>query len=209
MATRAQSVTERGGKTANSASGALNAPLFQSVIERLRGAGGRCVVLDLGAARPETIRLLGEFRCRLDIVDLADGLEQLNMPEQTPRGLRERAESLLPPRRREAADVVLCWDLLNYLNRPALSMLMECIAARARRGTLAHALVVYSARKMPLRPSTFYPVDEQHLTSLPPAQAERDAPRYTPEDFTLCMPRYTVERARLLRNGMQEFLFRL
>jgi hypothetical protein len=207
MATRAQSVTERGGKAAGSAPGALNAPLFQSLIERLRGAG-RCVVLDLGAARPETLRLFSEFPCRLDIVDLADGLEQLNA-EQTPRGFRERAESLLPSRRREATDVVLCWDLLNYLNRPALSMLMECIAARGRRGTLAHALVFYSARKMPVRPSTFYPIDEQHLTSLAPAQAERDAPRYTPEDFTLCMPRYTVERARLLRNGMQEFLFRL
>lgn len=207
MATRAQSVTERGGKTAASASGALNAPLFQSLVERLRGAG-RCVVLDLGAARPETIRLMGEFRCRLDIVDLADGLDQLNT-EQTPRGLRERAESLLPSRRRESTDVVLCWDMLNYLNRPALSMLMECVAARGRRGTLAHALVVYSARKMPVRPSTFYPADEQHLASLAPALAERDAPRYTPEDFALCMPRYTVERARLLRNGMQEFLFRL
>jgi hypothetical protein len=206
MATRAQSVTERGGKPAL-APGALNAPLFQSVIERLRGAG-RCVVLDLGAARPETIRLLGEFRCRLEIADLADGLEQLNT-EQTPRGLRERAESLLPARRREPTDVVLCWDLLNYLNRPALSMLMECIAARGRRGTFAHALVVYSARKMPVRPTRFYPVDEQHLASSAPAQAERDAPRYTPEDFALCMPRYTVERARLLRTGMQEFLFRL
>ena len=104
---------------------------------------------------------------------------------------------------------MLCWDLLNYLNRPALSMLMECIAARGRRGTLAHALVVYSARKMPVRPIRFYPVDEQHLASSSAPQPERDAPRYTPEDFTLCMPRYTVERARLLRNGMQEFLFRL
>jgi hypothetical protein len=206
MATRAQSVTERSGKPAP-APGALNAPLFQSVIERLRGAG-RCVVLDLGAARPETIRLLGEFRCRLEIADLADGLEQLNS-EQTPRGLRERAESLLPARRREPTDIVLCWDVLNYLTRPALSMLMECIAARGRRGTLAHALVVYSARKMPVRPTRFYPVDEQHLASSVPSQPERDAPRYTPEDFALCMPRYTVERARLLRNGMQEFLFRL
>ena len=42
-----------------------------------------------------------------------------------------------------------------------------------------------------------------------PSTVVTTAPRYTPEDFALCMPRYTVERARLLRNGMQEFLFRL
>ena len=39
--------------------------------------------------------------------------------------------------------------------------------------------------------------------------AVRMAPRYTPEDLAHCLPRYRVERARLLRNGMQEFLFRL
>mgnify|MGYP006175175661 CR=1 FL=1 len=35
--------------------------------------------------------------------------------------------------------------------------------------------------------------------------AERD----WPEDLARAMPRYTVERARLLRNGMQEYLFQL
>jgi hypothetical protein len=40
-------------------------------------------------------------------------------------------------------------------------------------------------------------------------QPTRNAPRYTPEDLSQCMPRYSVERARLLRNGMQEYLFRL
>ena len=38
---------------------------------------------------------------------------------------------------------------------------------------------------------------------------ERPAPRYSPEDLARCMPRYSVERGRLLRNGMQEFLFKL
>lgn len=207
MAARAPSPFELRGKAPSASAAALNAPLFHSLVERL-GEGGRFVVLDLGAARTETIGLLGRFRCRLDIVELADGVDELNACE-TPKQLRERAEKLLPARRRESTDVVLCWDLLNYLNRPALSTLMECIAARGRRGTLAHALVVYSARRMPAKPACFVPVDEQHLTNIAPPQAERDAPRYTPEDFALCMPRYTVERARLLRNGMQEFLFRL
>lgn len=207
MAARAPNPIELRGKASSTSAAALNAPLFQSLVERLR-EGGRCVVLDLGAARTETIGLFGQFRCRMDIVELADGVDELNACE-TPKQLRERAEALLPERRRESTDVVLCWDLLNYLNRPALSMLMECIAARGRRGTLAHALVVYSARRMPVKPGCFVPIDEQHLTNLAPPQTERDAPRYTPEDFALCMPRYTVERARLLRNGMQEFLFRL
>ena len=62
------------GEKPAAAAEALNAPLFHSLIQRLE-SGGRWIVLDLGAARSETIRTFGRFRCRLDICDLADGLE--------------------------------------------------------------------------------------------------------------------------------------
>ena len=186
---------------------ALNAPLFHALVDRMHD-GARWVVLDLGAARSQTVRLFGQFRCRLDIASLAEGLDALNA-EEDPKQLRALVESSLPPRREEATNLVLCWDLLNYLTRPALTAVMDAIAARGRAGTLAHALVVYSEQKMPARPSRFVPLDEQRLINLSPAPAVRPAPRYTPEDLAHCLPRYTVERARLLRNGMQEFLFRL
>ena len=185
----------------------LSAPLFHSLIQRLQ-SGGRWVVLDLGAAHSATIRALGKYRCRLEIVDLADGLDSLN-GEIDARRIRQRAEALLPPRRGELTDVVLCWDLINYLNQPALNAVMECIALRCKRGALAHGLVYYSAKAMPERPSTFLPVDEQRIVQHLQPGRERPAPRYSPEDLARCMPRYAVERGRLLRNGMQEFLFRL
>lgn len=153
--------------------------------------------------------LLSRFRCRLEIAELADGIDTLNTPELGPQELRERAEALLPKRREEPTDLVLCWDLLNYASRPALAALMERVAARSRRGTLVHALIYYSAPLMPSRPSCFVPVDDQRLLNVDPRPLERKAPRYSPEDLAHCMPRYEVDRARLLRNGMQEFLFRL
>jgi hypothetical protein len=186
---------------------ALNAPLFASLVERLH-SGERCVVLDLGAARTETIAVFGQFRSRLDIADLADGLEDLNA-ETDPDLLREKIESILPVQRAEPADVVLCWDLLNYLKRPVLSAVMSAVADRARPGAFAHALIVYSSKTMSVKPGGFVPLDEQRLINVAPGQGQREAPRYSPEDLALCMPGYTVERARLLRNGMQEFLFRL
>jgi hypothetical protein len=185
----------------------LSAPLFHSLVDRL-GDGGRFVVLDLAAARPATLRLLSQFRCRYEVAELADAIDLLNA-EQDPRRLRTLAEAALPERRREPTDIVLCWDLINYLNRPALTAVMECIASRGRPGTLVHALVCYSARRMPERPSSFLPIDEQHIEIVAPGKVQRDAPRYSPEDLASCMPRYAVDRARLLRNGMQEFLFRL
>jgi hypothetical protein len=185
----------------------LSAPLFHSLMQRLQ-SGGRWVVLDLGAAHSATIRALGKYRCRLEIVDLADGLDSLN-GELDARRIRQRAEALLPQRRGEPTDVVLCWDLINYLNQPALNAVMECIALRCKRGALAHGLVYYSAKAMPERPSTFLPIDDQRIVQHLQPGRERPAPRYSPEDLARCMPRYNVERGRLLRNGMQEFLFRL
>jgi hypothetical protein len=184
----------------------LSAPLFHSLIQRLQ-SGGRWVVFDLGAAHTATLRVLGQFRCRVEIVDLADGLDSLN-GEIDARRIRQRAEALLP-RKGEPADIVLCWDLINYLNQPALNAVMEGIALRCKRGALAHGLVYYSAKAMPERPSTFLPLDDQRIVQHMQPGRERPAPRYSPEDLARCMPRYSVERGRLLRNGMQEFLFRL
>jgi hypothetical protein len=207
MAVQAQTSPAGRARVASVSTEPLNAPLFRSIVQRLEG-GGRFVVLDLGAARTETVRLLGQFRCRLDIAGLAESVDALNA-EESPRALRELAEHSLPVRSREPTDLIFCWDLINYLKRPALTAVMECIATRSRRGALAHALIYYSARKMPQRPSCFVPLDAERLANVGPAQPERDAPRYSPEYLTLCMPRYTAERGRLLRNGMQEFLFRL
>ena len=191
----------------NTAPEGLSAPLFHALIQRLQ-SGGRWVVLDMGAVHSATIRALGQFRCRLEFVDLADGLDLLN-GETEPRRIRQSADSLLPTRRPEGIDIVLCWDLINYLNQPALTAVMECIALRCKRGALAHGLVYYSAKSMPQRPSTFIPVDDQRILQHLQPGLERPAPRYSPEDLARCMPRYSVERGRLLRNGMQEFLFKL
>lgn len=177
------------------------------MIERL-DESRRWVVFDLGRARTETIALLGQVRCRLEVLDIADDLEQLN-GELDSRELQRKVEALLPRQQREAVDAVLCWDLPNYLSRAALAALMEGIAARGRAGTLAHALVYYSAPAMPVQPTVFVPLADLQLVNLGGARAERPAPRYSPEDLGRAMPRYTVERARLLRNGMQEYLFQL
>lgn len=192
---------------------ALKVPLFRLLVDRLE-AGNRHVILDLGAASTPTLALLGQFRCRVDIADLASygGIELMNAePEEgeTEEDLIARAESLLPGSQGDEVDIVLCWDLPNYLKPARLSALMTAIAARARPGTLAHALIVYSDRSMPERPGRFVPDEELKLVNRAGSAAEIAAPRYSPEDLGRIMGGFTVDRAMLLANGMQEFLLRL
>ena len=186
--------------------GGVNAPLFRRLLE-LQSADRRAVVLDLGPARMETVALFSQFRCRLEFADLGDGLDALNA-ETDRLLLRQITEAALPRRRQEAPDIVLCWDLLNYLQRPALAALMARVAARSRPGTLVHALITYSAARMPARPDRYAALSDGRLMIQRTTSAECAAPRYTPEDLRNCLPDYTVESAMLLKNGMQEFLLR-
>jgi len=106
-------------------------------------------------------------------------------------------------------DVVLCWDLLNYLQPAALPALSSRLAARGLPGTLVHALVAYRDPLMPALPGGFCPADGEHLVRRNAAPDERPAPRYSPEELGKAFREFSIERAILLGNGMQEFLFRL
>ena len=98
---------------------------------------------------------------------------------------------------------------MNYLNRSALTALMAITAARCRPGAFVHALIVYSEPLMQQQPGQFAPVDDGHLQNLSAGKPARIAPRYSPDDLHTCMPNFTIERVRLLSNGMQEYLFRV
>ena len=189
---------------------ALHAPLFQGLVDGL-DATRRHVVLDLGAASTEMLALLSRSRCRVEIADLAHfgGIDRLNMAEPGP-AISAAAESVLPKRlANDAIDLVFCWDLPNYLTLDAVSGLMGAIGRRARVGTLAHALIFYADRDMKEHPGRFVPTAAGELIDRSAPGAAIPAPRYSPEDLRKSISGFTIDRARLLSNGMQEFLFRL
>ena len=189
---------------------ALHAPLFQSVVESFDETQ-RHVALDFGAASTELLAWLGRSRCRVEIADLAffGGIERLNAAEPGPE-LTGAAESLLPdPRPDDPIDLVFCWDLPNYLSLDALAALMRAIGDRARPGALVHALIFYAGREMPERPGRFVPTEAGELMDLSAPSESIAAPRYSPEELGKSLRPFAIDRARLLSNGMQEFLFQL
>ena len=190
---------------------AFHAPLFHDLVTGL-SATERHVVLDLGAASTAMLALLGQSRCRVEIADLAHfgGIDRLNTTEPGP-ALPIAVNAMLPNRLPDDAfDLVFCWDLPNYLTLDTLSTLMNAIADRARPGAVAHALIYYSERDMREHPGRFVPTaDGSELIDCSTPHAAIAAPRYSPEDLDKAMGRFVLDRARLLSNGMQEFLFKL
>lgn len=203
----AELLSRGAGRNRASDAAPLKVPLFHTLLERLSD-GRRAIVLDLGPARTETLALFGQFRCRMEIADIAASVDELQTDAE-PDELRKQVETLLPAPQEPPVDLVLCWDLLNYLPRPALKAFMTSVATRCQPGALVHSLIAYSAKQMPARPNRYAALDEEHFLTTPLTGEMRPSPRYSPEDLGLCMPGYKMVRAMLLRNGMQEFLFRL
>jgi hypothetical protein len=188
----------------------LHAPLFQELVGKL-DENARHVILDLGAASTAMLALLGQYRCRVEIADLAyfGGVDELNSAVPG-HALRELTDSLLPKRLPEdALELVLCWDLPTYLTREALSGMMTVIARRARPGAIAHALIYYSDPDMQAHPGRYVPTADGKLVDHSTPGAAVRAPRYSLEDLGKYLGGFRIDRARLLSNGMQEFLFRL
>ena len=157
---------------------ALNAPLFQQLIEQL-DARGRSVILDLGAASTPMLAVLGRSRCLVEIADMGcdDAIDRLNA-EVRPDERVALAESVLPKHKAGGdVDFVFCWDILNYLLPDAITALMRVIVARARPGACAHALIDYSDKTMPNRPGRFVPTEDLKLINRAVAAPEIPAPR--------------------------------
>lgn len=202
----------RPGSAVSPAAGpaAVHAPLFQDLAKRLDD-NRRHVVLDLGAASTAMLALLGRARCRVEVADLAyfGGIEMLNNADSR-SSLLAAADSLVVQQPRdELFDLIFCWDLLNYLTLDAVSALMAAIAQNARPGAIVHALISYSDREMLDRPGRFIPTADGELMDHRTPGASVAAPRYSPENLQDNMRPFAIDYARLLRNGMQEYQFRL
>jgi hypothetical protein len=188
----------------------IRAPLFSMAVEAFED-DRRHVVLDLGRARAGTVDLFGQYRCRLDVVDLPAQLSELPdvEAEDGPEAVERWLDGLLPPARGETVDLVLCWNLLNYLPGAVVEALGHRLAKRVSPKARLHALIEYQATRMPARPVSIAPIGLELLADAPDDQsATISAPRFSPKELEKRLPGFSSEKTMLLGNGMQEYLYR-
>lgn len=184
----------------------LRVPLFESVMAGFDDQQ-RHVVIDCGPARAGLIELMTAFRCRVDILDLPARLGELD-------GLEEDCDlaawfaQWLPAAGDEPADLVLCWNLLDYLKPDQIAALMSVLTGRLRPGGRIHALVEYSSPKMAAMPGGMAPSGKTALSLELAGERSRPSPRHSRGGLEKLMPGLAAERGMLLSNGMQEHLFR-
>ena len=175
---------------------------FAALCEEIRRR--KLQVLDLGSAVGSNVEFLSQFGCKLFIEDLYSALSTRPPGEGELAGPGFFAEFLsIPPETR--FDVILAWDLFDYLQRKELAAFSEQLRSFTNRGALIFALISYH-KTIPAQPYRFRIHDEQHLIYERRTAAERPSPRLAPAEVTNLLKGFRVDRSFLLKHGISEYL---
>lgn len=161
-------------------------------------------VLDLGPASTANIEFLSELQCKVYVEHLASLLGEINAPDGDEPAA---ADQLLPYSQGLHFDVVLAWDLINYLEPRALDTLVARLIPFCKRETLLFALI-FTRKQIPAVPTNFKIAAEDRLRYDVKSEDLRRGPQYTTPALLKKLPGFCVVRSYLLQNNIQEYVLR-
>ena len=164
-------------------------------------------ILDLGAARGPNVEILSGFCSRIQIEDLYASLGEVGLigdacADATPSW----PDRIVAYSEGRPFDIILAWDLMDYLGRPGIDALMERLRRCSATGAYLFALT-WTRKEIPAEPIHFRLVDRQTLVYESPTSKTRRGPIFTPRDFAAMAGGFRVHHSFLLKHGVQEYLF--
>lgn len=108
-------------------------------------------VLDLGPLSCGTTQAFLSKNCQCYIEDLIEYLEELSPDDDPKTALKNH---LLTKPATVKFDVVLCWDILNFLDLDVIEYLFELLSPHLKQGTIVHAMR-YAGGTLPGKPRRF------------------------------------------------------
>jgi hypothetical protein len=164
------------------------------------------VILDLGPVVGSNVSFLGEhLGCKIFVEDIFADLD---------RHVREGNLDALPaflktrfPQGDGTVDGVLCWDILDYLDRPSGQALADELSRLLRpEGALLGFFTTTQLRD--LRYTKYIIVDELNLRYRPYAAGRSRQTVLPNRDIIRLFTRLRVSDSFLLQNNLREILFR-
>lgn len=182
-------------------------PALEALVERLQRSAPPSI-LDLGPALGTNVEFFSRYAARLVI---ADFLGSLSTDEGLAIRFHQQPASVVPEilsaatGASELHDVVLAWDVFNYLTREQMDALGEHLGRVTRPG--AHLLtLVATVPEVPAEPVLYKIEDDSHLRYGVRSPRPRKSPRWAPAELGRSLASFTVDRSYLLRHGVQEYL---
>ncbi len=163
-------------------------------------------ILDLGACSKETTANLGTSRCVIAFEDLgADPMLALSMGDRTEWRLADALSTVPAPK---PFDLVLAWDILNYLQPKEIVELFGLLASSISSTSFVHLLLCALVR-YPARPGRFEYTSDSSVRYRMTHQEIIPCPRISPHELERLLPYFTIERLVLLQDGYYEVVLKL
>jgi len=175
---------------------------FRQLLGELSG-GKKKRVLDLGRAIGSNVSFFSQFSCKLFIADIHQSLPSLSGDREP---FEESVREMLPGGDVAPVDLILAWDLFNYMEPAQIGTLTEALAPLSTRETLLFAMIS-TLKEIPHKPLDYEIRDSQTLSYEADPRLKIPCPRYKEPLLERTMPSFAVETSFLLRNGTQEYLF--
>ncbi len=179
---------------------------LQALCQRIEPVGV-CDILELGPARTVNVKFWSRYNPSIYVADLRSSLP---LPPPPPS---EDSEIVDPDWNRmlglpahRTYDVVLAWDLFNYLELPAVASLIKYIKRFCRQGTILFTLI-FDQKQMPEKIALYDIADESHLRYEYMTSGMQACPRHHPHALESVMSRFKATDSFRLRNGVIEYLF--
>ena len=186
-------------------------PLFETysspgLDEALRGVpdDGSCKVLDLGPSVADNVEFVSSFASYLQIVDAIDRSPAADTAEGAGFGRLSTLQSLFDQHRR-SFNLVLVWDVLNYLSTDQAERLIQAVAELCLPNARLHA-IVFATDTMAAVPNRYRIVDSARLTYEPGTTELRGVPNLPPAAVEKLLKGFRVEHSFVLQHGVHEYV---
>lgn len=187
----------------------LRSPLLFGVLQSM-DPDKRLNVLDLSPANPSLIDHFSDCHCKLFLPGCEDALLTQEVDEEDDDiSLLQKTERILKlPENTAAFDLILLWDLPNYLDKRLLQSLMKILSRYANKDSVLHSYI-HTRQTIPNSPASFRFTPEQNVIVDITAPWTATCPAYHQALLNKIMSPFMVNRGMLLANGFQEYILRI
>ena len=188
----------------------FNSPLLFSMLDEADELK-RTIVLDMGELNSCSLEYYNNYLCRLYVSrliysiclgseneDLEPGVWEYNLRKQIDECNIEASE----------LDIVLLWDLPNYLSLEQFSILCRLLVEYCARPVKMHSYI-YNTRHMPGKPQAWVLHADKKASYRNTSNSSTDCPGYNQTELKKAAAPFSVEHVVMLPSGVEEYLFTL
>lgn len=193
---------------------AMRSPLLFDYLNH-RDEETRYEFLNILPASQGMLDYFSKIHCKLYLPACARELyemnaEELDIPQKTERAFADIFD--LHKNRHAKLDMIMLWDLPNFLDKRILTGLIEFLLSHMHDRVILHTYI-YTKRLMPCLPGHYYFVKDSNAEDRVwfgnTHEVTRRCPVYSQEALQKLMQPFQVTRSILLSNGLQEYILEL